>query len=182
MSPSRWTDCTIAEPKNHHYVTQLGASCPNSPKSSAVLSTTASDQAPAPFFLPFSPNPNSFTPSALLLRPVLCHQPDSVGPAFCFIWWAASCPPLLDDLLHMHLQPQEELLMCWGKMPLANWTLPCGSMTLFQALFSCIDWHHCLTWESVLCLCSTGAVGLERGNIPPIGWWKITCPLYDKDS
>lgn len=137
MSAGKWTDCITEEPKHNHYVMQLSAFPLSSSKSCAMPVPTASNQDPAPFFL-LPPTPHH--PHLVLY--FVISQIDSACPAFCFIWWAASCPPVQGDLLHMTFKLRRS---CWCTAARCHWLpKPClvkvGAPTSFWALLKGMEW------------------------------------------
>lgn len=137
MSPGKWTDCIIEEPKHNNCVMQLSALPLSSSKSCAMLVPTASNQDPAPFFqLPPTPH------QPYLVLYFVISQVDSAGLAFCFIWWAASCPPVQSDLLHMPFKLRRSF---WRTAARWHWSPePClvkaGAPTSFWALLKSMEW------------------------------------------
>lgn len=136
MSPRKWTDCIKKEPKHNHCVVQLSALPLRSSKSCVTLVLTALNQDPAPFLL------HSYQPYSILY--FVISQTDSAGSAFCFIfiWWAASCPPVQGDLLHMHFKLRKS---CWCTATRCHWSPePClvkaRAPTFFWALLKGMEW------------------------------------------
>lgn len=144
MSPGKWTDCIIEDPKHNWYVMQLGALPLSSSKSYTMLVPTVSNQDPAPFFL-LPPTPHQ--PYLVLYFVII--QTESAGPASCFIQWAASCLPAQGDLLHV---PRKHRRSCCYTAARWHWPPePClgkaGAPTSFRAFIfkGYKSEHWCLT-------------------------------------
>lgn len=174
MSPGKWTDCSIEDPKHNEYVMQLRAHPLGSSKSCTILVPSISNQDPAPFFLL---PPTHHQPFLVLY--FVTSQTESAGPASCFIQWAASFLPMQGDWLHVPCKHKRSCRYTaegwlWSPEPCPG---KAGAPTSLWALLKGTEWalmsHMGNHVGSVQCWSSWPG----QRQILPISWWQMPHPL-----